>query len=121
MIGEEGTKDVHAGAAIVWDFKLVSNSSSAVIKFDVSTGPDQDNAPEWNVTLYDATGSELWGNFRSKSEVEVDVPNSKPKELKLEVICPKGARYGDEVSISVMATAQDGKAALRFGAVAKQS
>ncbi len=121
LIGEEGDRDVHAGAAVVWKFQLSSDSSSATIDFDISTGPDQENAPEWNVTLYDSTGSELWSNYRSKSEVDVDLPNNKPKELKLEVICPKGARYGDEVSIKMLARTHDGSTSLRFGAVARQS
>ncbi|MDR1954968.1 MAG: transcription elongation factor Spt5 [Candidatus Methanoplasma sp.] len=121
MAGEEGTKDVRAGAIAEWRFKLASGSSSAVMKFDVSMGPDKDNAPEWNVTLYDATGSELWSNYRSVNEKKMDLPDNKPKEFKLEVICPKGARYGDEVSIKITTVTREGTSALRFGAVAKQS
>lgn len=121
LIGEEGTKDVHAGAAIKWAFQLSSDSSSAVISFDISTGPDEDNAPEWTVSLMDATGVDIWSNYGSKKDVEVDLPGNKSKELKLEVICPKGARYGDEVSVKMLATAKDGTASLRFGAIAKQS
>ena len=121
MIGEGGRKDVRAGSAAVWEFKLTSGSSSAAIRFDVSTGPDADNAPEWNVPLYDATGSELWSNYRSKSELEADIPDKKPKEFKLEVICPKGARYGDEVNITIAATTRDGTSALSFSAMARQS
>ncbi|MDR2699194.1 MAG: transcription elongation factor Spt5 [Candidatus Methanoplasma sp.] len=121
MTGEEGTKDVRAGSAAVWTFKLTSGSPHAVMKFDVSTGPDKDDAPEWNVTLLDAAGEEVWCNYRAKSEKEIDLPGNKPKEFRLEVICPKGARYGDEVSIKIMTTSQDGMSTLRFGAVARQS
>ncbi|MCL2032262.1 MAG: transcription elongation factor Spt5 [Methanomassiliicoccaceae archaeon] len=119
--GEETIKDVRAGTVAEWRFKLASSSSSALMKFDVSTGPDEDNAPEWNVTLYDATGSELWNNYRSVQEKKIDLPDNKPKEFKLEVICPKGARYGDEVNVRITATTQEGASAFRFGAVAKQS
>jgi len=121
MTGEGGKKDVRAGSVAVWGFKLTSNSSSAVIRFNVSTGPDEDNAPEWNVTLYDATGNELWSNYRSKAELEMDLPDKKPKEFKLEVICPKGARYGDEVNIDITAVTKDGTASLNFNAMAMQS
>lgn len=121
MTGEEGTKDVHAGATVRYDFQLVSGSPSAVITFDISTGPDEDNAPDWMVSLVDSNGMEMWSNYGSKKEAEVDIPNNKPKDLKLEVVCPKGARYGDEVSIKVLATAKDGTSSLRFGAIAKQS
>ncbi|MCL2510209.1 MAG: transcription elongation factor Spt5 [Methanomassiliicoccaceae archaeon] len=122
IIGDGGKKDVRAGSAAVWEFKLSSvGSSSATVKFDVSTGPDADNAPEWNVTLYDATGSELWSNYLSKTELDMDIPEKKPKELKLEVICPKGARYGDEVNIGVKVTTKEGTSSLGFNAVARQS
>jgi transcriptional antiterminator NusG len=121
IVGEGGKKDVRAGLAAVWAFKVTSNTSSAALKFDVSTGPDKDDAPEWNVTLFDSTGNEMWSNYRSKNEKDIDIPDKKPKELKLEVICPKGARYGDEVSINITATSQDGTSSLMFGAVARQS
>jgi transcriptional antiterminator NusG len=91
------------------------------MKFDVSTGPDEDNAPEWNVTLYDSTGNELWSNYRSKSELEIDLPGNKPKDLKLEVICPKGARFGDEVNIKILASTKEGMSTLTFSAMARQS
>ncbi|MDR0309798.1 MAG: transcription elongation factor Spt5 [Candidatus Methanoplasma sp.] len=119
--GEDGMKDVRAGAVAEWRFKLSSGSPSAVLKFDVSMGPDKENAPEWNVTLYDATGSELWSNYRSMTEKKVDLPDNKPKEFRLEVICPKGARYGDEVDIQIAAVTQEGTSVLNFGAVARQS
>ena len=121
MMGEGGKKDVRAGSVAVWEFVLTSGSQSAAIKIDVSTGPDADNAPEWNVTLFEANGSELWSNYRSMTELKVDVPDKKPKELKLEVICPKGARYGDEVNITITAATKEGTSALSFNAVARQS
>jgi transcriptional antiterminator NusG len=120
-VGEEGIKDVRAGTIAEWKFKVSSNSSSALLKFEVSTGPDKESAPEWNVTLYDSTGGELWSNYRSTHEKKVDIPDNKPKEFKLEVICPKGARYGDVVDIRVSITTPEGTATRSFGAVARQS
>ncbi|MCL2148379.1 MAG: transcription elongation factor Spt5 [Methanomassiliicoccaceae archaeon] len=119
--GDDAVKDVRAGMVAEWRFTLSSGSPSATLRFDVSTGPDEDNAPDWNVTLYDATGSELWNNYRSVLEKKVDLPDGKPKELRLEVICPKGARYGDEVSVRITATTQEGASVFRYGAVARQS
>jgi len=120
-VGEEGIKDVRAGAVAEWKFKVSTNSSSALLKFEVSTGPDKENAPEWNVTLYEVTGGELWSNYRSTNEKKVDIPDKKPKEFKLEVICPKGARYGDVVDIKVTIVTQEGTTTRSFGAVARQS
>ena len=121
MTGEVVTKIVRAGSAATWTFKLASDTSSVTMKFDVSTGPDMDNAPEWNVTLFDASGNEMWSNYRSRNELEVDLPNNKPRDLKLEVICPKGARYGDEVRIRVISSSKAGSSSLTFNAVARQS
>jgi len=119
--GEEGVKDVRAGTTAVWKFNIASKAPSAVMRFDITTGPDKDDAPEWNVTLLDSAGEELWNNYRSKNETEIDIPNNKPRDFKLEIVCPKGARYGDEVEINIMVTTQEGTSALRFCAVAKQS
>ncbi|MCL2317702.1 MAG: transcription elongation factor Spt5 [Methanomassiliicoccaceae archaeon] len=121
MTGEVVTKVVRAGTAATWTFKLSSDTSTVTMKFDVSTGPDMDNAPEWNVTLYDASGNEMWSNYRSRNELEVDIPNNKPRDFKLEVICPKGARYGDEVRIRILSSSKAGSASLTFDAVARQS
>ncbi|MDR3282439.1 MAG: transcription elongation factor Spt5 [Candidatus Methanoplasma sp.] len=115
ITGEGGLKDVRAGGAIFWSFKVGGRSTT--LTFNITTGPDSDNAPEWNVALYDSTGGEIWSNYRSRREVDVDIHGNAEKELKLEVICPKGARYGDEVEISISA----GKSEIRFGAVARQS
>lgn len=121
MVGDEGTRNLGAGSKTAWNFQLSSDKSSVLMSFDISTGPDEENAPEWDVILSDKGGLELWSNYRSKNEVEIDVPNGKPRDLKLEVICPKGARYGDEVDIKVLVNAKDDKASLRFEAVAIQS
>ncbi|MDR0888205.1 MAG: transcription elongation factor Spt5 [Candidatus Methanoplasma sp.] len=114
--GEGGTKDVHAGAATTWKF-LLEGGTGTTLNFDVSTGPDSDSAPEWNVTLYDATGGELWSNYRSRREIDVDIHGKTQKELTMEIICPKGARYGDEVEVIVKTPSSS----ITFGAVAKQS
>jgi len=121
IAGDDGVKDVHAGSTVFWNFKVESDSSSVALKVDIDTGPDSDNAPEWNVTLYDSSGGELWSNYRSRNEVEVDLHGNAPKGLKLEVICPKGARYADEVKIIVNASGKSGSSSMNFGAIAKQS
>lgn len=119
LAGNTEGKSVHAGGAATWSFQLSSDAKEAVLSFTVTT-PDPENAPEWNVTLYDA-GGELWDNYMSRSEVTVDIPGNKPKDLKLEVICPKGARYGDDVTVDIEVSGSGGNAAIRFSAVASQS
>ncbi|MFA6804693.1 MAG: transcription elongation factor Spt5 [Candidatus Methanomethylophilaceae archaeon] len=114
--GESGQKDVHTGGLVSWEFQLSADSNEAKLFLEITTGPDADSAPEWDVTLK-SSNEELWNNSRSKREVDVDLPGNKAKILKIEVICPKGARYDDEVVIGV----STGSSSLSFTAVAKQS
>jgi ribosomal protein L24p/L26e, archaeal len=118
--GDTGMKGVHAGGAATWDLQVSADAKEAKIEFFVSTGPDADNAPEWNVALYD-TGGEIWNNYMSRKEVSVDIQGNKPKDLKLEVICPKGARYGDTVTIELNASGPNGNMTAEFSAMAAQS
>lgn len=119
MTGETDTKNVHAGGAATWGFQVSGDAKEVTLHFTVTT-PDSENAPEWNVALNDS-GGELWDNYMSRKEVVVDIPGNKPKDLKVEVICPKGARYGDEVTVDIEATGPDGNASISFTAVASQS
>ena len=112
---------ISAGGSTTWKFNIRSSVSGKIkMEFDIATGPDWENAPEWNVTLYDSSG-ELWSNYRSKKDVDVDAPGKNPKEFKLEVIAPKGARYGDEVIVDVIMEYDGEKSTETFRASAKQS
>lgn len=119
--GENNLQKVHAGGKVEWPFSVSAEASEVKISFSIITGPDADNAPEWNVTLYDNANGELWSNYRSRSEISVDLPGRNPKELVLEVICPKGARYDDSVETEVIVDDGTGTDSLRFKAVAKES
>ena len=119
--GENGLQKVHAGGKVVWPFSVSADASEVKISFSVIAGPDAENAPEWNVTLYDNANGELWSNYRSKSEVSVDLPGRSLKEFVLEVICPKGARFGDTVETEVIADDGTGTDSMNFKAIASQS
>lgn len=119
--GENGLQKVHAGGKVVWPFSVSADASEVKISLSVIAGPDAENAPEWNVTLYDNANGELWSNYRSKSEVSVDLPGRSPKEFVLEVICPKGARFGDTVETEVIADDGTGTDSMNFKAIASQS
>ena len=110
---------ISAGGSTTWAFN-VNASKKIKIEFEIVSGPDWENAPEWNVTLYDSSG-ELWSNYRSKNDVEIDTPGKDQKELRLEVIAPKGARYGDEVIIDAIVEADGIRTTETFRASAKQS
>jgi transcriptional antiterminator NusG len=119
--GDNTLRKVAASATVSWNFQINSGANKTNLSFSVVAGPDAENAPEWTVNLYDSTEGEIWTNSRSKTEVTVDLPGKNAKEMKLEVICPNGARYGDSVTITVDGSADDGTATMVFEAVAQQS
>jgi transcriptional antiterminator NusG len=121
LTGDNNLKKVAASGTVSWPFKLTSSADKVRLSFSVAAGPDAENAPEWTVSLHDATEGEIWTNDTSKTEITLPLPGKNAKELKLEVICPNGARYGDSVKTTVTADADDGTAALTFEAVAQQS
>lgn len=116
IIGDIAGKEVHAGGAISWDFQLMAESE-VVLTVAITTGPDPESAPEWNVTLFESPNNELWNNYSSRREVKIDLQGKKSKQMRLEVICPKGARYGDEVEVLLRC----GSSSKSFTASAKQS
>lgn len=118
---DERDRMISAGGRTVWSFNARAAASGKLkIRFNIHTGPDSESAPEWNLALYDSSG-ELWSNYRSKKDADVDAPGKNPKELKLEVIAPKGARYGDEVTVDVIINNGEGETTETFRASAKQS
>lgn len=117
--GDSALRKVHAGNAGEWQFNVSSEGSDVKISFSIVTGPDE-SAPDWDVILYDAAHEEVWSNYRASTEVTLDAPGKGQKQLYLGVICPKGARYGDTVEVTV--TADDGMpSSMSFKAVATQS
>ncbi len=119
--GENNLQKVAASGTVSWDFQISSGANKARLTFSVVAGPDAENAPEWTVNLYDATKSEIWSNDTSKTEITVDLLSKNAKNLRLEVICPDGARYGDSVTTTVTGEADDGVGSMVFEAVAQQS
>ena len=119
LVGDNASRDVHAGEVIVWPLQIGSDAS-VIMTLNIETGPDSADSPEWNVALNDSTG-ELWSNYRSKNEIKIDTPSKNAKELRLEVICPKGARYGDIVSIKIIASSSGESQSIEFKARAIQS
>lgn len=117
--GESALQKVHAGATASWPFSVSSDGSGVKISFSITTGPDS-SAPEWDVMLLDSLNGEVWSNYRASTEVNVDVVGNGDKQLTLQVICPKGARYGDTVEVLVTAD-DDMSNSMSFKAVATQS
>jgi transcriptional antiterminator NusG len=120
ITGENSTTDVHAGATAKWPFKVTADESQFMVKVAVTTGPDA-SAPEWeDICINDSTGS-IWNNDYSKPEFKVEKTGSAPKDLVLMASCPRGARYGDTVSIIVEVSSAGQSQSIEFKARAVQS
>jgi transcription termination/antitermination protein NusG len=118
--GDSGTKDVHAGGKAFWDFQVVPGAEEVVFNFSVNAS-DPEEGPEWRVTLYDSDENEVWDNFNSGSELSMSFPKGDAKAFRIEIICPRGARYDDSVDVDITVQSDFGSAVTSFGACAKQS
>ena len=120
MGGDDEEKHVPAGGIAAWEFQVQGGAREEVkFSFDVNTGPDSEDSPEWNVALYDSVG-ELWSDSQTRKEFALGM-ESKPKDFRLEVTAPKGARYGDAVSVTLNVSSPSGEGGMAFDAVARQS
>ena len=120
IIGENDSKDVHATRAVSWPFSVSTDAAKVTFSFNITTGPDADDAPDWTVALKDGI-DEIWTNYGTKTEVKVEIPDKGKKQLALEVICPSGARYGDSVTVTVNVSAEGETDSKTFSAQATQS
>ncbi len=120
IIGENDSKDVHASRPVSWPFSFSTDAPKVTFSFNITTGPDGENAPDWSVSLKE-DGYEIWSNYGTKAEVKVEAPEKGQKQLELEVICPNGARYDDTVTVVVNAAAEGETDSIEFSARATQS
>ncbi len=116
-VADDSLRRVSAGGKGSWTLNVAADAPSVKLSFSVTTGPDAENAPEWDVILHDSMAGELW--IRNNPEISVDLPGKNAKEFKLEVICPDGARYGDCVTVEI--TEISGGQTVVFEAMAQQS
>lgn len=117
--GSNDSQTVHAGLNVVWPLEIVTDAPTVNMIFTITTGPDTSDAPDWTVTVYEK-GDEIWSSLKSKSEHRLSV--SKKKNITLEVTCPRGARYGDTVTVNMAFTTVAGDSQTKeFSARATQS
>lgn len=119
--GDSDPKNVHAGGSIAWMFDISTNLSNIKLRISIITGPDIDNAPEWDISLYDSSLNKLWSSYSNVSEIPINFHKVSPKDFKLEVVCPRGARYNDKVAIEVIASSESDIGSTIFEAMARQS
>lgn len=121
ITGTNDIKDARAGETVSWSFYITGEASKAKLSISEETGPEVETAPFWALTLTESTGNELWNSYGSKSDVAINISGKQDKELTLNVECPKGARYGDFVKVTVNADCDGTEDSITFEASAIQS
>lgn len=102
VTGSSDAQNVTAGSKVSWPFVLAADAPTITVEFNITTGPDGSDAPDWAVEITEK-GEVVWSNLGSKPSYRFNAP--KKVNASLVVTCPKGARYGDTVNITVTFTA----------------
>jgi transcriptional antiterminator NusG len=106
FIGKGGEAKVPASGVGSWSFQLKSKEAAKKkIHMKVTLQLMPEDAAEWSIRLFDATGGSLFDNHSSQSTPEFDffLEGSKPKELRLEAHAPVGSAYKDRMVIKLEA------------------
>jgi len=127
FVGKGGEAKIPASGMNSWSFQLKSKESAKKkVHMKVSITLTPEDAAEWSVRLYDATGSSLFDTHSSQSQPEFDffLEGAKPKELKLEVYAPVGSAFKDRIDVKLEACLVEAPSEcdqLEFVAEARQS
>jgi len=123
--GDFSEKTVPAGGKAVWKFQVLEIDGKRVkvrLSINVKVVSEVEGAAEWNVLLRGAMGT-LWDNQLSGPEIEVQLEGH-PLELELEVEAPRGAAYGDMLTVNIEAWPEGNpmdRTTASFSATARQS
>lgn len=123
--GDFSEKAVPAAGKAVWKFQLIGGEGRRVkakLSINVEVVSEVEGAAEWRVLLSGAMGT-LWDSQLNGSEVEVQLEGH-PLELELEVEAPRGAAYGDKLTVNIEAWPADNpmdRTSVSFSAIARQS
>ncbi|MGD0818753.1 MAG: transcription elongation factor Spt5 [Methanomassiliicoccales archaeon] len=123
LSGENAPSIMSAGAITTWPLQVKSSDSGkkkVVLRVKIGL---EEGAPEWEIKLTDATGTSLWESQAAGApQAEFNLDGPRPKDIKLIVEAPKGARYNDKVTIMLEVCLGDQVCATKeFSATARQS
>lgn len=123
LSGDNAPSIMAAGAVTTWPLQVKSSDSGKkkiTLRVNIAL---EEGAPEWEVKLTDATGTSLWeSQAAGAAQAEFNLDGPRPKDLKLIVEAPKGARYNDKVTIMLEVCNADQVCATKeFSATARQS
>jgi len=123
LSGENAPRIMAAGAITIWPLQVKSSDSGKkkiILRVNVAL---EEGAPEWEIKITDATGTSLWeSQAAGAAQAEFNLDGPRPKDIKLIVEAPKGARYNDKVTIVLEVCNLDQVCATKeFSATAVQS
>ena len=123
LSGDNAPSIMAAGAVTTWPLQVKSSDSGKkkiVLRVNITL---EEGAPEWEIKLTDATGASLWeSQAAGAAQAEFNLDGPRPKDIKLIVEAPKGARYNDKVTITLEVCLMDQVCATKeFSATARQS
>ena len=89
---------------------LVTNTGSdddtVKVKVDLNYASEAPDPPEWTIKLW-GIEEKVWDvTFTKTFEKEVTLISGGSREVTLQVTCPKGARYGDKLTLVLSATSK---------------
>ncbi len=123
--GDASQKLVPAAGRAKWDFQLQEREgkrTKVILSLDIDVVSEVEGAAEWSVQLNGARGT-IWTDESEDSRLEIRL-ETKPMQLELDVEAPKGASFGDQLTVT-METWPEGnpmdRSTMTFSAKARQS
>ena len=123
--GDASQKLVPAAGRAKWDFQLQEREgkrTKVILSLDINVVSEVEGAAEWSVQLNGARGT-IWTDESEDSRLEIRL-ETKPMQLELDVEAPKGASFGDQLTVT-METWPEGnpmdRSTMTFSAKARQS
>jgi transcriptional antiterminator NusG len=123
--GDAAQQLVPAAGKASWNFQLQEREGKrvkAVLSIGVDVASEVEGAAEWSVSLSSAMG-DIWTDDMSKDHIEVQL-EGRPMELELGVEAPKGASFGDQLTITIETWPEGNpmdRSTIAFSAKARQS
>lgn len=104
FIGSGSEVQVPASGMTTWNLQVKSKEvAKKKVRMKVQVEQVPEDAAEWSIRLYDATGGSMFDTHSSQSQPEFDffLEGSKPKEIRLEAHAPIGSSFKDRVTIKL--------------------
>jgi transcriptional antiterminator NusG len=127
LTGEKDERLVPAGGNTLWKITLKSHEGGKKkvrLRATMKVISVEEGAADWECRIYDSTGVIWDSNSASAPDVTFNLDAIKPKEIRFELMAPKGVRFA-EACVATLEACFDGTSTIcdrmEFKAVARQS